>query len=101
MIIDVFDVRPRAGGGLQELANELEIGIVMAAPVVRRVHELDGQIDAFGRGVGALGRENILFPQDRHMTFDHKARALAGIGDDAFAEDDAFPGLEFHLEGHD
>ena len=33
--------------------------------------------------------------------FDQEAGALIAVGDDAFADQDAFAGLEFDLERHD
>src|ERR1700684_212500 len=99
MIIDRFNVRPSARGGAQYIAYQLEIDLVMRGRIARRVHELNGEIDALGRRVGEPRGENILLAQDRDLAVDHQARALIGIGDDALADDDALARLKLNLQG--
>ena len=73
---------------------------MMSARVARGVHQLNRQVEALGRRVGLPGRQNVLLAQDREFALDHQPRALVVIGDHALADDDAFAGLEFYLEGH-
>ena len=44
--------------------------------------------------VGVLGGQDVLLAQDRASPFDQEPGALVGVGDDAFADDDAFARLE-------
>ncbi len=55
---------------------------------------------SFARLSASAQRHDVLLAQDRDRTLDQEARALAGIGYDAIAEQDLFVGLEFDLEGH-
>ncbi len=68
--------------------------------IARRVHQLDGEIDALGRRVRLLRRHNVFFAQDRRMALDQQPRALVAIGDQTVAEDEAFAGFELDLEAH-
>jgi hypothetical protein len=66
-----------------------------------RVHQLNGEIDPFGRAVSAGQGHDVLFTQDRHLAVDEQPRALIDIGDDAIANDHAFVWFEFDLQRHD
>src|SRR2546430_16560761 len=101
MIIDTFDVRPRAWSGAQRIAHEREVDFMVRARVPRGVHQLDGKVDALGRGVGAVAGQNVLLPEDRRLALDHESGTLLGVGDDAVAEGDALAWLQLDLQGHD
>src|SRR6266702_2244520 len=100
MIIDTFDQGPGARSGAKGVAHELEIDFVGRARVPRRVHQLDREIDAFGRRVGALRGQDVLLAEDRRAALDQQPGPLVGVGDDAVAEDDALARLELDLQGH-
>src|SRR6476661_4299523 len=100
MIIYTFDQRPHAWRRLQQLAHEGEVDFVVGARVIRRIHELDREIDALCWRIGALRGEDILLAQDRNMALDQEPRALVVIGDDALAEDDPLAGFQLDLERH-
>ena len=69
-------MRQSARRGLQEIAHELEEGLVLVRGILFQIHQLDGQIDVLGRRIGAGCGENILLAQDRGVTLDEEARAL-------------------------
>src|SRR6185503_9804948 len=94
------DMRPGAWRRLHQFAQQREIGVMMRARIARGVHELDREIDAFGRGVGLRRRHDVLLAQDRRVAVDQKPRALAPVGDDRITDDQALTRLELDLEAH-
>ena len=50
--------------------------------------------------VGLRRRHDVFFAQDCRVAFDKQSRALAAIGDQTFAEDEAFSGLQLDFETH-
>ena len=74
---------------------------MVRARIARRVHQLHRQIDSFGRRVGLIHSQDILLAQDRRVAFDLQAAPPIMIGDDAFAENDAFARLEFDHQRHE
>lgn len=73
---------------------------MVGARVARCVHQLNHEIDAFRRRIGALGGHDVLFAQDGDLSFDQEAPPLVVIGDHALADDNSFAWLEFDLQGH-
>src|SRR4051812_189762 len=73
---------------------------MVLARFARRVHELDRQVDALGRGVGAPRGHDVFFAQDRRAAVHYKTGALIGIGDDAFPDQDALATLELDPKRH-
>src|SRR5436853_2897095 len=72
----------------------------MPLRLARRVHELDCEIDALCRCVGAIRGHDVLFAHDGRGTLDQQTRALIVVGHDALADEDAFAGFQFDLERH-
>jgi hypothetical protein len=66
----------------------------------RRVHQLDGEIDALCRSIGGGERHDVLLAQDRHLALDEQPRALIDVGDDAIADDHAFVRFELYFQRH-
>jgi hypothetical protein len=66
----------------------------------RRVHQLDGEIDALCRRVGGGKRHDVLLAQDRYLAIDEQPRALIDVSDDAVADDHAFVRSELYLQRH-
>lgn len=93
MIIDIFDVRPHARCGLDDVADEREIDVVVRARIARNVHELNRQVDPLCRSVGAVRGHNVFFAQDRRASVDQEVGALIVIGQHAFADQDFLAGL--------
>src|SRR6476646_4010873 len=77
------DMRPGAGRRLHQFAQQREIGLVVRAWITRGVHQLDREIDAFGRSVGLPRRHDVFLAQDRRI-----------------AVDQALTWLEFDVEAH-
>jgi hypothetical protein len=100
LIIDTFDQCLRARRRAQKIAQQREIDFVVRARIARRVHQLDREIDALGRRIGALRGHDVLLAQDRDVTLDDKTGPLIGIGHDAIANQDALVRLELDAECH-
>src|SRR6476646_2670203 len=94
------DMRPGAGRRLHQFAQQREIGLVVRAWITRGVHQLDREIDAFGRSVGLPRRHDVFLAQDRRIAVDQYPRALPAIGDDRITDDQALTWLEFDFEAH-
>lgn len=82
------------------MLHQLEIKLVVLSDILRKIHQLHRKIDAFGRGIGRGGGEDVLFAQDRQVALDEQARALVAVADHGSADDDPLVGLQFDLEGH-
>jgi hypothetical protein len=68
--------------------------------LLRCVHELHEEIDAFRWSIRARERHDVFFAQDWDFPFDHQTRALIAIGDNAIAKDKTLVGLEFDFQSH-
>src|SRR5262249_7953569 len=80
------------------VSYQREIQVVVTTRIARRIHQLDGEIDALGGRVGAIGGHDVPLAQNGDATLDKQARALVVVGDHALANDDPLSALELDFE---
>ena len=101
MIIHTLTKPAHAWRGLQNIVKQGEVDVVVRSRIARRVHQLHRQINPLRRRVGLIHGQDILLAQDRRVTLDFQPASPIMIGDDAFAENDAFARLEFDHQRHE
>ena len=91
VIADPIDQGQSAGGGFEDILNEIPVSMVMRGQIAGiDVHELDGEIDPPAGGGGFIFTQDILLPQNGNLVLDQKLGGCFPIGDDRPADNDSF-----------
>jgi len=77
MIIDSFDKRPNTWRCSKYFPDQGEIDPVVRDRVVGCVHQLNREVDARRRGIGPVGRHDVLLAENRSVSVDQQACAFA------------------------